>query len=281
MNFKRGADDEQGPFLALNVGEGSQFSLFGSLDASPGPAPKRRRLEVVGDGGRVAFVGTDVPHERYIIGIYNRKTNAMTLKETRMFEVRQHVKTIGEDPLGDDSQTVRTKNFTARNQLGETFGSRKRQQAIRAYARNQVNAESTSTEVLDALSAQTHMDAESGDVESVTSVLPPLEQAAGTVEQIYPLEHLHPVLEMQQIPVLKFLRETRDGPGRLLEENGASRSKDHLKQLVHTSYMLKLLSIVNTKLLDDATKVRAKVGAPIAVFEGLAARFLQAKDEKK
>ncbi|KXS10999.1 hypothetical protein M427DRAFT_148145 [Gonapodya prolifera JEL478] len=271
--IKSAANDDTGPHLAsvpaLHVDESSHFSLFGSIDSQR--ASKRRRLQIAGEGGRVAFTGTQVDGERYVVGLYDSHSNSLTLKEGDMFDVRMIAKP---NLLVDsESQTVRSKNAIARTQLGETFGSRKRQQALRAYARNQVDTGATTFEVVDALNDQVQSNPESSSDDMASSVLPSCDQSATTVEQIYALDSIHPPAEVQQIPVLKFLRDTGEDPQRLCEDT--SRSKDRLKRLIHTHYMLKMLSLAKMKFLDDPGKMRAKIGSPLVVFEGLTGRFMQ------
>jgi hypothetical protein len=79
---------------------------------------------------------------RYMVGVFDKSTNELTLRHAPLYVVRHQVKALKSlAPIGeskhDDSWEGRIR---ARNVLGEEFGTKKAKARIRAAERNKVDA---------------------------------------------------------------------------------------------------------------------------------------------
>ena len=73
---------------------------------------------------------------RYFVGVRNKRTNVVTIRPAPIQVFSRNVKALkGLASVASSS----TERIVARNQLGETFGTKKSQKAIRAAERNKVD----------------------------------------------------------------------------------------------------------------------------------------------
>lgn len=96
--------------------------------------------------GSAISVTDVVGSDRYVVGVYDKKTKRLTLRESDIFRMTTTVKTLKRH----ESKHIGEKNMLARNALGEAFGTKKRRQAIRALEKNQVDVGGL-TEVADVI----------------------------------------------------------------------------------------------------------------------------------
>ena len=73
--------------------------------------------------------------DSYLIGIRDKTTNRLVLRRAPLYIMDQRVKALA--GLGVASSTEQY--LQARNNLGETFGTKKAKAAIRAHERNRVD----------------------------------------------------------------------------------------------------------------------------------------------
>ena len=76
-------------------------------------------------------------NSRYLVGVLDEKTGTIKLHEATPVQMVHTVKA----ERAEDSNIIKDKNYLARNELGQTFGTKKRQKLIKAQEMNKVHVE--------------------------------------------------------------------------------------------------------------------------------------------
>jgi DNA-directed RNA polymerase I subunit RPA49 len=98
----------------------------------------KKRKVLVAEAGKIEYVGdsTDSQYNcKYAIGILDKTTNKIKLHNATALSMQTIVKKL----KNKETRTIGVKDYQARNQLGQAFGTRKRKQAIKAQEQNVVN----------------------------------------------------------------------------------------------------------------------------------------------
>lgn len=98
----------------------------------------KKRKVLVAESGKIEYVGDSSESQyncKYAIGILDRKTNTIKLHSATALSMQAIVKKL----KNKETRTIGMKDYQARNQLGQAFGTRKRKQAIKAQEQNIVN----------------------------------------------------------------------------------------------------------------------------------------------
>ncbi|CAO3667822.1 unnamed protein product [Umbelopsis vinacea] len=234
-------------------------TLFDSYKhRSSGDAKKKQRI-VAGETEKIEFVGknfgtdstTDLPC-RYVVAVYDKKDNTITLQEAPVINMHRTVKAL----KGLKSQATAKNSFLeAKNALGDTFGTKKARQQIRSAERNEVKAEALGLDVVstmqneidEAAQAVPTMDEIKEDQEKERPV-PPYDASATAPADIYNLDDIISPEELNAVPIKDILKCTN------LQE-----IQEHLPYTLSEFVNSRLLSIVASKGKVDRKQVRILV----------------------
>jgi DNA-directed RNA polymerase I subunit RPA49 len=76
-------------------------------------------------------------NSRYLVGVLDEKSGTIKLQEATPVQMSHTVKS----ERAEESNIIKDKNYLARNELGQTFGTKKRQKIIKAQEMNKVHVE--------------------------------------------------------------------------------------------------------------------------------------------
>ncbi|KAJ3197493.1 hypothetical protein HK101_003191 [Irineochytrium annulatum] len=243
-----------------NIGE-IPFRCFVRKDEKPekkdGALP---RVLVAGDNGPVEYVGDSADTNvasTYAVGIYNRKTNKLTLADAHVVRMSTVVKRL----KTPKSRLIGQKSMESRNTLGQTFGTIKRKKAIKAMERNKLTATSVSMaegmikDSIDASAEVLPMEDVVMAEQNAKRPIPPFDINATSVRAVYKMsdivtdEELN-VIDVEHIKQHKFKEDlsadltaarvpewAQDRIHKCITENGGEKK---LRQLIYLSYMTKM-----------------------------------------
>ncbi|KAI8906570.1 hypothetical protein PhCBS80983_g05832 [Powellomyces hirtus] len=260
-------------------------------------ARKKRRI-VVGQNSKLEYVGSNTDSKsycRYVVGIFDKNTKKLTLRETELFHLTTAVKTLKRH----ESKHIGEKNMIARNALGEAFGTKKRRQAIRALEKNQVDVGGLN-EVADVIkgaidekAAALPTRAEIQEEQKLDRGIPPYNAQAQTPAEVYAREDLISDAEMAAIQFKKLwkIRGAEDVKTQLAPMSLTSwvwgkihaclRSKDDVSQfktLLYLGYLMKFYTLKDRDL--NSGKVAERLGgAPQIVADTLMDRFTEFQED--
>jgi DNA-directed RNA polymerase I subunit RPA49 len=127
--------------IPLDVFEAAAVPKAGNGQAT---ANRKKRKILVGETDRIQLGGRTVEDAdqyecHYALVAYDPETQIAEIQGAPSVRASRMVKaTVSSSTASPASKVIRRKNLDARNVLGEAFGSKKRQQQIRSYERNQV-----------------------------------------------------------------------------------------------------------------------------------------------
>ncbi|KAI9026278.1 RNA polymerase I associated factor, A49-like protein [Hyaloraphidium curvatum] len=278
-------------------------AVFDVFESAGGPERKRRRLAVA-ETDRVVLSGVTNPDDelqaRYLVAVYDPETKATTLRHAPVFRASRSVKAAAAAGNAAPSATPRRKNLDARNVLGEAFGSKKRQQQIRSYERNQVEMDNMG-EVVDLVSTVIEnrvaksvpaVAADGGEGGSRPTV-PPHNLNAAKPEDAYELDAVFVPGELADVdiaelwgaadykPILQSYGIVQDSFCHSLLDKELSnpkgqRSKDRVKRLVYVAILVQLYAILGgpNKSYQGSASLAARLGGvPTSLAQSLLDRF--------
>ncbi|KAI8816472.1 RNA polymerase I associated factor, A49-like protein [Fimicolochytrium jonesii] len=168
---------------------------FQSFVAGQPEAGRKRRRIIVGENQKLEYVGSNTAGKaycRYIVGVFDKNTKKLTLKEADVFHLSTTVKTLKRH----ESKHIGEKNWIARNALGEAFGTKKRKQAIRALEKNQVDVGGLSSvadvikTAIDEKTASMPTREEMREAAKQDRGIPPYDPDAKTPAEVYDINQL-------------------------------------------------------------------------------------------
>ena len=149
------SDALQASFPALQPPTSTSFSVYSKSTAGSDQEFASKPIHIAGETDTIEFYSTDEFSRgckyvlknlsrpiaqiscRYLIGVHNKKTNVVTIRPAPMQIMTRRVK--GLKNLAPAPSTSSTERIVQRNTLGETFGTKKAQKAIRAAERNKID----------------------------------------------------------------------------------------------------------------------------------------------
>ncbi|KAJ3174084.1 DNA-directed RNA polymerase I subunit rpa49 [Geranomyces variabilis] len=264
--------------------------------AASAVAQKRRRI-VVGQTPKLEYVGNNDAKSfcRYVVGVFDKETKQLTLQETELFHLTTTVKTLKQH----ESRHIGEKNMTARNALGEAFGTKKRRQAIKAMEKNQVDV-SGLTDVSDiikgAIDEKTAAIPTRSEIAEDTKqdrAIPPYNAAAQTPSEVYAPEDLATDAELKalQFKQLWKIRGSDDVKAQLAPMSLTSwvwdkmhaclRSKDDVnrfRRLLYLGFLMKFYTLKDRDL--NSGRVAERVGgAPAIVADTFMTKFTEFQED--
>ncbi|KAJ3021056.1 DNA-directed RNA polymerase I subunit rpa49 [Thoreauomyces humboldtii] len=258
-----------------------------------GAGAKKRRI-VVGETAKLEYTGNNTAtknHCRYVVGVFDRTTKQLTLRETELVHLTTTVKSMKHH----EAKHIGEKNMLARNALGEAFGTKKRRQAIRAYEKNQVDVGGL-TEVADVIKGAIDVKAallptrqEILDDAKADRGIPPYNLNAQTPAEVYDPSTIFSDAELNSILYKKIWKaRSSDEVKDLLAPidltswvwervHKVMQSKDDpiaFKRLLFIGYMMKLYRL-NDRGLNSDNFTDKLGGAPKIIADSLVERFTE------
>jgi DNA-directed RNA polymerase I subunit RPA49 len=184
--------------------------------------------------------------------VYDKKDNTITLQEAPVIKMHRTVKAL----KGIKSQVSAQNSFLeAKNALGDTFGTKKARQQIKAMERNEVKVESLGQDVVSTM--QNEIDVAAQAVPTIDMIkedqenqrpVPPYDATATAPADIYNMDDIVSAEELNAVPIKDILKCTN------LQE-----LKELLPFTLSEFVNTRLLSIINSKGKIDRKQVRVLV----------------------
>ncbi|KAG0189886.1 DNA-directed RNA polymerase I subunit rpa49 [Apophysomyces sp. BC1034] len=264
-------------------------------------AEKTGHRVINGETEKIVFSGANFGKEaasglycKYLVGVYSKKDQALTLTPAPVMRMRRSVKALSSAAVNDNIAAL---DFArARAALGLTFGTAKAKQQLRDDERNKVTAEELEEEMpsihheIGKASKNTPKQAElRKDMENQLPV-PAHNMNAETPEDAYDLSSIVTEDELNAMPIKDLLKETTmEGVqnhlpyslsgfinDRILIMIKASGKKDRsrLRTLVYISHLMAYLSRVRSNDLKVRRKVESALNSPpTIVIDKLTERY--------
>ncbi|GAB5589905.1 DNA-directed RNA polymerase I subunit rpa49 [Umbelopsis nana] len=252
--------DASGPALVTFPGtQPADDTLFDSYKHRSSSDGKRKQRIIAGETEKIEFVGknfgsdssTDLPC-RYVVAVYDKKDNSVTLQEAPVINMHRTVKAL----KGMKNQITAHNSFLeAKNALGDTFGTKKARQQIKSMERNEVKAESLAQDVVSTM--QQEIDVAAQAVPTIAEIqkdqeterpVPPYDATATAPADIYNLDDIISPEELNVVPIKDILKITN------LKE-----LQEQLPYTLSEFVNSRILSIVTSKGKVDRKQVRILV----------------------
>lgn len=259
---------------------------------------KKRRAPLAIDGtngsnAAIAYEGQQDTDQKYCLVVRDRKSNKLDLVEVPVFEVTPYVKTLRQHDLENVIRQSGVKNWEQRTALGEAFGTKKAKTAINDVSRNRLDAdmleglESAIVENVDARTANLPSSEQRQQTAEADRPIPPYNAETSKVSEIYPLENIVPLAELDL--VLPLVDELMAAPEderldklpfagsdfinahviQVLSEESNIRAR--LQVLIYLSF---LRAFYQNRRATSRQSLVEKIGSvPSALFDGALQRF--------
>ncbi|CAO3679728.1 unnamed protein product [Umbelopsis ramanniana] len=255
-----GKHSASGPTLVTFPGtQPAEDTLFDTYKhRSSGDEKKKQRI-VAGETQKIEFVGKNYGADstsdlacRYLVAVYDKKDNTITLQEAPVLNMHRTVKAL----KGIKSQVTAQNSFLeAKNALGDTFGTKKARQQIKSMERNEVKVESLGQDVVSTM--QNEIDVAAQAVPTIDMIkedqenqrpVPPYDASATAPADIYNMDDIVSAEELNAVPIKDVLKCTN------LQE-----LKEQLPYTLSEFVNTRVLSIINSKGKIDRKQVRVLV----------------------
>ncbi|KAJ3259514.1 DNA-directed RNA polymerase I subunit rpa49 [Chytriomyces hyalinus] len=276
MKFKAIKGSENPPFCAsfadeLNGLNNAHFHSF--VQALP---PASSGLPQ-GNAGRIVVAGLDrvevraetqeaaPPLVKYVVGVVDKSKGTI-----RFCQAPQILfKTIVKSRSQFKPSLLGAKSTLARNALGETFGTIKRKQAIKATERNKVkmdslmDAEQVIKNAIDDTSALVPTLEDLKEEQEANRLIPPFNMAATSPADVYDLESImshsdYTSIDVSKLTQIKFKEDLQQELNSVFPSNwvlvqtvgcmGGKADITRLQQIMYILYMMKFLSFRDSAL---------------------------------
>ncbi|KAJ8586617.1 RNA polymerase I associated factor, A49-like protein [Rhizopogon salebrosus TDB-379] len=242
-------------------------------------------LLIAGETEAVDFYSSDETRRasvgsRYLVGVHNKRTGTTTLRAAPLHILAHEVKAL----KGLQPAAVSTlQRLEARAALGETFGTKKAKQAIRAQERNKVDVSAMEgvADHLQEKEAKANADS--------TRLIPQYDADALNPCDVYPLHNMIPKPEWKSLYISAYMNADNSADRvALLPYKRSNWINDHLslafaspspnkttiKTLVYIAAMMAFHKSTFKNI--DKTVLQQKLAAvPTVVIDGLLSRFTE------
>ncbi|KAI9091294.1 RNA polymerase I associated factor, A49-like protein [Phlyctochytrium arcticum] len=259
---------------------------------------KRRRI-VVGETSSIEYVASNAGQHnfcRYVVGVYDKKSQQLSLQEAEVFRVDTIVKSLKHHV----SRHVGEKNTLARNTLGEAFGTRKRRQAIKALEKNEVDVAGLA-EVEDAIKET--IDEKSMGLPTREEVMkeaqndrsiPPYNMNATSPSEVYNPDDLISPLDLNALNIkelvkarntetvqklIKPITTSKWITERICQVLKAKNDTVTIRRLVYLAYLMKFHNLKINDLNSDNLSARLG-GVPQVICESLILKFTEYQEDE-
>ncbi|KAJ3306117.1 Actin-like 6A [Kappamyces sp. JEL0829] len=219
---------------------------------------KKRKL-LVAKSPKIEWSGEG--HEdscRYVVGVVNKSTGKVSLHEATSVMMEHSIR----DENVQESALIKDKSYVANNELGQTFGTKKRKKAIKTQEMNQIRVENmldvagkikeTIAETAPSILLKADLDAQT----MADRLIPPCNLDAIEPSQVYSLEDIIPAAVADSIDIKKLwkARELKEcfallAPLEYVQPDITSvlmekKNKSELKNLVFFACMIRMYSML-------------------------------------
>ncbi|ORY00824.1 RNA polymerase I associated factor, A49-like protein [Basidiobolus meristosporus CBS 931.73] len=259
---------------------------------------RSNQVVIAGETERVEFVGQNFGEEgpknlycKYMVGVYDKKTNSVTFKEAPVCKMTRHVKALKhlQAQQSDNSQVM-----VALNALGEAFGSKRRKAQIRAVERNRVdvgNLQDAASYIKDNLEEHANSVPTQDDIKNETDAdrpIPPYNLEATEAKDIYNYNDIISPAEVSVLPFTPLLKTEAEGERiKLLPFRNSAYIKERLslavqkkdrfrvKNLLYISYLMQFRNMRERQLNDPEAFAKMLNDPPSIIAEKLLERFTE------
>ncbi|KLO18764.1 Rpa49 subunit specific to nuclear RNA polymerase I [Schizopora paradoxa] len=283
-------------FPAITPSKSIAFKCYAQGKAKSDVEFSSRKLVVAGESDTVEIFSTNESEEaavgcRYYVGVRNKRTNVVTIRPAPIQVFTRNVKALKNlTPIASSS----AERIAARNALGETFGTKKAQKAIRAAERNKVDVsamQGVTSHIQESIEAKTQSlptQEKAKELEDESRNIPPFNAEAKTPSEVYELHKIIPQAEFNAIDINEILQASSDYermssvPSRRSDWvrhhvssicNSSKPDKKALKIVLYVSAMMAFYVSAH-KLCNDRDALQQRLsGVPSNVIDGLLERF--------
>ncbi|KAI1789709.1 RNA polymerase I associated factor, A49-like protein [Ganoderma leucocontextum] len=311
---KRGADDGEkvtlqlssepvskvGPVLAsfpsLEPPKSTAFQCYAQKTRDMTAPFETQPTLVAGETETVEFFSTDGPLQStgcsYMIGVHDKRTNTTTLRPVPLHILTRQVKALKNlKPIEVSTE----ERMAQRNNLGETFGTKKAKAAIRARERNRVDIDAmkdVTGHLQDTIMANTDSLPTTEEAKATADsnrLIPPYNEDAQRPQDVYALHDVVPEAEFNAIPINAFKSaKTIQERYALLPWNRSDwvklqlrliysapkLDKRDLKVVYYISTMMAFYK--NSRTVGDKDALQHKLSSiPTIILDGLTSRFTE------
>ncbi|KAH9852921.1 RNA polymerase I associated factor A49-like protein [Lenzites betulinus] len=311
---KRGAEDADKTTLALSTQPANQggpvLASFPSLEPPKSTAFKcyvqkgadksapfeAQPTIVAGEAETVEFFTADGPLTStgcsYMIGVHDKRTNTTTLRPVPLHILTRQVKALKNlRPIEVSTE----ERMAQRNKLGEAFGTKKAQAAIRARERNRVDVDAMKNvagHLQDTIMQNTETLPTADEAKATADssrLIPPYNADAQSPKEVYALHDIIPEAEFNALPISAFksaksdkdrialLPYSRSDWLRLqikLIYSAPKANKTDLKIVYYIATMMAFSK--NSRNVGDKEALQQRLpGVPPIVLDGLISRFAE------
>ncbi|KAG4097982.1 RNA polymerase I associated factor, A49-like protein [Neocallimastix lanati (nom. inval.)] len=280
-------------FHGVKPTEDTEFCVYSTSEK----ANKHRKL-LVGENSTIRFEGENLNSNneicKYVVGVFNKDDNTVILRSAPFYNVTRRVKSVETLKL---PKFKLEKSLAARNELGQTFGTKKIKQKIRNIERNRVNVESLSdvvSHIHSTIEEKSSIIPSKDELEKAQEedrLIPPFNAETLNIEEIYNIEDIVPSFELKTINVDELIKfksqkdiENYLSPLRvktdsllytLIDSCLKQEKKDiiQLRKLIYVAYLLRLRTCREHQLNKSSFMKKTFVGSSIAIVDGLLNRY--------
>ncbi|KAI0659646.1 RNA polymerase I associated factor A49-like protein [Cubamyces menziesii] len=292
--------NQVGPVLAsfpsLEPPKSTAFKCYVQKGADKSAPFETQPTIIAGEAETVEFFTADGPLSStgcsYMIGVHDKRTNTTTLRPVPMHILTRQVKALKNlRPIEVSTE----ERMQQRNNLGETFGTKKAKAAIRARERNRVDIDAMKNvagHLQDTIMQNTESlpTAEEAKAAADSSrLIPPYNADAQSPKDVYALHDIIPEAEFNALPVsiFKASKSDKDALSHLpsnrsdwlklqlkLIYSAPKPNKTELKIVYYISTMMAFYR--NSRNVGDKDALQQKLsGVPPIVLDGLLSRFTE------
>ncbi|KAJ6554545.1 Rpa49 subunit specific to nuclear RNA polymerase I [Mycena capillaripes] len=301
------APGEVGPVLvsfpALNAPPSTAFRCYRKKTKTSAESNEDADLTVAGETDAVEFESNAEETARvsragckYVVAVHNKRTSELTVLPTAMspYILTHTVKAL--KSIEPAPAPAAVDYFQARTALGETFGTKKAQAAIRSRERNRIDV-SAMEGVMDFVMAGIDKVADglmtteaAKELADNNRPIPPFSLEAADPADVYPLHGIIPEPEWKALPISGFFEaggayerkqllpfKGSDWVNARIESTMEQSDKDRkrrLKILFYISSMMAFRRATDRKFKTDDLPAKLQ-NVPAAVVDSLLARFTE------
>ncbi|OSD00005.1 RNA polymerase I associated factor A49-like protein [Trametes coccinea BRFM310] len=292
--------NQVGPVLAsfpsLEPPKSTAFKCYVQKGADKSAPFEAQPTLIAGEAETVEFFTADGPLSStgcsYMIGVHDKRTNTTTLRPVPLHILTRQVKALKNlRPIEVSTE----ERMQQRNNLGETFGTKKAKAAIRARERNRVDIDAMKNvagHLQDTIMQNTESLPTADEAKAAADsnrLIPPYHADAQSPEQVYDLHDIIPEVEFNALPVSAFksAKSLQDRIALLpynrsdwlklqlkLIYSAPKANKTELKLVYYISTMMAFYK--NSRNVGDKEALQQRLSSvPSIVLDGLISRFTE------
>ncbi|KAI0830235.1 RNA polymerase I associated factor A49-like protein [Trametes gibbosa] len=324
---KRGAEDAEktsfalstqpanqvGPMLAsfpsLEPPKSTAFKCYVQKGADKNAPFEAQPTIVAGEAETVEFFTADGPLTStgcsYMIGVHDKRTNTTTLRPVPLHILTREVKALKNlRPIEVSTE----ERMAQRNKLGEAFGTKKAQAAIRARERNRVDIDAMKNvagHLQDTIMQNTETLPTADEAKATADssrLIPSYNADAQSPKEVYALHDIIPEAEFNALPISAFKSAKSDKDRisllpynrsdwlrlqiKLIYSAPKANRRDlyiflHCRKIVYYIAAMMAFSKNSRNIGDKETLQQRLPGVPPIVLDGLISRFAETERSTK